>query len=495
MAVLSGLLKSRTSLLGFALYWAWVTVVFYSDALTLGTSGSGETVEAVWLWTTWAHMITLLFHVCVTRRVPSLLGLKALRIIAPLGISLGVALIPFCFFFLDFSSLPFTMLIHAGSVMAGISSAWLLLAWGERYAQGDISEITLLSILSFAVGLVAYFVLLAFPPIIATVMAILLPLFSGVALAMSEHFEEAESNFGHAPAPKETPNNKQGFSIGLLIALAAIFVFALCGEMLRTFSVTLSDVSITVTGALYLLGGVLGLAVLSGYFLAPPQKNKRITLPLIRNILIIMAVAFLAIPFLQGATFPLAYGIFGAGFWCLRAISWIVAILVAKNFTINPITAVGSLDAFFSLSVVVSAQLNAHLAQGIQAGGIEIATVSLVMVFVLMFMALFVLSRPEISAVLQQNVMPETAAEAEPSADKVISEQVQKLAGRYQLSPRETEVAHLLAKGRSLPYIQEELHISLGTAQTHARHIYKKLGIHSRQEFLNLVELMGQEPS
>jgi ATP/maltotriose-dependent transcriptional regulator MalT len=56
------------------------------------------------------------------------------------------------------------------------------------------------------------------------------------------------------------------------------------------------------------------------------------------------------------------------------------------------------------------------------------------------------------------------------------------------LSTRETEVAHLLARGRSLPFIKEELTISLATAQTHQRHIYQKLNVRSRQEFLTLID-------
>ena len=55
------------------------------------------------------------------------------------------------------------------------------------------------------------------------------------------------------------------------------------------------------------------------------------------------------------------------------------------------------------------------------------------------------------------------------------------------LTPRETEVLALLAQGRSIPYIRDELIISRETAATHAKHIYAKLGVHSRQELIDLV--------
>ena len=62
------------------------------------------------------------------------------------------------------------------------------------------------------------------------------------------------------------------------------------------------------------------------------------------------------------------------------------------------------------------------------------------------------------------------------------------LARSASLTPRETEVFTLLAQGRSIPYIRDELIISRETAATHAKHIYTKLGVHSRQELIDLVQ-------
>ena len=44
-----------------------------------------------------------------------------------------------------------------------------------------------------------------------------------------------------------------------------------------------------------------------------------------------------------------------------------------------------------------------------------------------------------------------------------------------------------------MSHIMEELVISEGTAKTHLSHVYKKLGIHSRHELLDLVESMDVE--
>lgn len=62
------------------------------------------------------------------------------------------------------------------------------------------------------------------------------------------------------------------------------------------------------------------------------------------------------------------------------------------------------------------------------------------------------------------------------------------IAEQAGLSAREVEVFALLARGRTLTYIRDELCISKNTVDTHTRHIYQKLDIHSKQELLSLVE-------
>ena len=62
----------------------------------------------------------------------------------------------------------------------------------------------------------------------------------------------------------------------------------------------------------------------------------------------------------------------------------------------------------------------------------------------------------------------------------------------HQLSPRETEVFMMLGKGRNAEYIQGKLVISLHTAKSHISNIYQKLGVHSIQEMLDLIELYSQ---
>lgn len=70
------------------------------------------------------------------------------------------------------------------------------------------------------------------------------------------------------------------------------------------------------------------------------------------------------------------------------------------------------------------------------------------------------------------------------SNERVLKE----LGAKYNLTARETEIFLLLARGRSAPFIRDELVISLNTVASHSKHIYRKMGVNSRQELLDLVE-------
>ena len=58
----------------------------------------------------------------------------------------------------------------------------------------------------------------------------------------------------------------------------------------------------------------------------------------------------------------------------------------------------------------------------------------------------------------------------------------------FDLSERETQVALLIAQGRSKAYIAEALFLSENTVRTHAKNVYAKLGVHSKQELIDLAQ-------
>ena len=64
------------------------------------------------------------------------------------------------------------------------------------------------------------------------------------------------------------------------------------------------------------------------------------------------------------------------------------------------------------------------------------------------------------------------------------------LGTRHGLTQREVEVLRLLAKGATRSEVSDRLCISSETAKTHARHIYQKLGVGSRDAAVQVVDAM-----
>jgi DNA-binding NarL/FixJ family response regulator len=71
------------------------------------------------------------------------------------------------------------------------------------------------------------------------------------------------------------------------------------------------------------------------------------------------------------------------------------------------------------------------------------------------------------------------------SLEEALLQKCRALAQAHNLSSREEEVLDRLVAGYNLRTIASELVISENTAKAHTKHIYQKLGIHTRQELVN----------
>lgn len=72
-------------------------------------------------------------------------------------------------------------------------------------------------------------------------------------------------------------------------------------------------------------------------------------------------------------------------------------------------------------------------------------------------------------------------------------EQLGEVFSTLGLSAREGEVAALLLQGRSQTVIADQLYVAASTVNTHVKHIYRKAGVCSKQEFIDLCEAKLEE--
>lgn len=85
------------------------------------------------------------------------------------------------------------------------------------------------------------------------------------------------------------------------------------------------------------------------------------------------------------------------------------------------------------------------------------------------------------------------ARPAEHAAEGDIDTACRTLALDNLLTARETEILPFLAQGRSRKVIAEKLVLSENTIKTYISNVYSKLGVHTQQELIDLVQKKGRE--
>ena len=239
-------------------------------------------------------------------------------------------------------------------------------------------------------------------------------------------------------------------------------------------------------GVWYTGGGGIGVAVLLAVVLVvrrvmgKPQDG----FSYLRVTLIGMAIAVM-LPVFLPVSYLMAYAIFGAAFWCFRNIVWVYTTKVSTKLDIPPTLVFSVSQLMFSCAIAGGSPVVREIAHAIHFGDMPWVNIALVMVFFILVVAALVSSGEK----SLWGLLPSVAREPDSRAVESM------LKKKYGLTSRECEFALLLSRGRSLPFIQERLYISEGTAKSHLRNIYRKLDVHTKQEFLDLVEVLEEKPA
>lgn len=211
------------------------------------------------------------------------------------------------------------------------------------------------------------------------------------------------------------------------------------------------------------------------------------------------------------------------GHICLEMLFFAVLVITARRFSMRAVTVFATGRVTYALSNMIAIWLTKLYAAGATTNAIvqltSFALLTGVEVIMVAAIVVVVLPRKGVGGNASAEApspaaggMPATAeafnanpggskkapgaaaATAEPSgasetASKLpFQQRVSCFARTYQLTSREEEVAKLLLMGHSYSRIMQELCIAEGTVNCHARNIYAKAGIHSKQELMELFE-------
>lgn len=104
-------------------------------------------------------------------------------------------------------------------------------------------------------------------------------------------------------------------------------------------------------------------------------------------------------------------------------------------------------------------------------------------------------SEAELDELFAASPEPALRKEADEASEKsAFNIVIGNISEHYGLSKRESEVFRYIAMGYNAQIISEKLFISWNTVRGHSRNVYTKLGIHSRQELIVLVDQKRNNP-
>ena len=212
---------------------------------------------------------------------------------------------------------------------------------------------------------------------------------------------------------------------------------------------------------------------------------------LFRLAFMLSLAGILVVPAFSLVGFTVSNGLLSCGIAVFEVFNWIVLASLARKNMHAAVSVFAWGFAMNSIGVIAGANtgrmVNLYLKHDPQVVVVVIAFV----VWLLVFYVVAVMRGFSFDDTISDVREAEEAVQASDvgAHGEDIDRRCDALADAYGLTPREREVLGLLARGRTGVFIQGELVISYNTVKAHIKHIYQKMGVHTHQELIDLVEL------
>lgn len=146
-----------------------------------------------------------------------------------------------------------------------------------------------------------------------------------------------------------------------------------------------------------------------------------------------------------------------------------------------------SIERAVRLLASQSGRIVGHVVQEGEFGPVAQPCTVLVVAALLVVVALIFFSEKSISSSQWGVVLKQPVGEDAGLQRNRLGVKCHKLGQQAGLTPREEEILLLVAQQRTLGEMARELYIGTNTVKTHTKHVYQKLGVHSRAEVLELL--------
>jgi DNA-binding CsgD family transcriptional regulator len=174
---------------------------------------------------------------------------------------------------------------------------------------------------------------------------------------------------------------------------------------------------------------------------------------------------------------------------------------VSRHYRVSPVAMYAlSFGIIYSMRYLPAIPFNALANSGVDLQGTAFATLPSSLASVLVMFAAYVFSdrfqtKQDTTRVYswESELVSPADEPSDTPRDTPQEPSLGPIARAHGLTERECEVLGMLRSGRSVPAIAEHLGVSPNTVRFHCKNVYAKLGVHSKQELIDLVDCERQE--
>lgn len=478
-------------LVGFASFVAWVNLLICFEGLLRDTVAYGGGVVRDPLFVA-AMLVAGVVLIVVATCAPRVLAEKGL---SPRGITRGLALLgvlggasSVVGVALSALAISNTAAVWAAATalgcMTGLFVAAYTLAWGSVVAAFDMREILVVICAALCLQWVPFVGVVLMGSLGKAALAAGLPLLSWWCLrGFVDELAQARSALGARRARSEGAAGRiaRGDFVTGRVA-AALFCFAFVVQFVWTCNIVMGEEPLSeglfwLVYVCVLVVSTLTMVVILG--LMERWRSYRMEL-FYRTAFAFGVLGSVALPLAYNHLF-FSYAVIYVAYALIVATMWMLAWSVAFMRKVPSPRVIGCVFGLQYLALpcgFAAAKLMQWWA-GAQASSGLLPYVGFAAVAVLV--VAYVLVLPERTLLLLSPRLLKLSHES-------LDERCGDMARAFGLTEREGEVFALLARGRDVGYIEQALFISRNTVNTHRKNLYRKLGIHTQQELLSLIE-------
>lgn len=299
--------------------------------------------------------------------------------------------------------------------------------------------------------------------------------------------EKKEANLSNnsASLTRKTQSKNKKFASQVLFPALSVCMLSVVYCVLD--AVALQSVNITPEAAR--LASQMGGFIAAGVFLLVVRFDTRFSHTSILNaVFVVLATGLLLLPFTPDPYSVILNVVAAAGWETALLIVFFSVISYTKSNELELLPYFGAAYALPRLGFVGGIVVFLLIGETESYAFAQLAMVSFLCLYLIILVSLFANSYIRKRAEGNLNRTTKLLSHYERSNEDVFMAACTDVAERHFLTKRETEVFGHIAQGRDIDYICEKLFISKNTVKGYRKDIYTKLGVHSRQEVINLVK-------